>query len=303
MKLSRLSGGPVPVVAIVLLAGALIAATVTAAQYRRAALSATKELAHERARLQAALTPATPTPQGESKPVSAEKPTAPAAGESTPAASETELQDEVSRLQALLKVKDRTIAEMEASRENRRRGGDMRSGRDGAGGPPDFRNFMEDLRQRDPKRYQEMQERFKASQERMATGLTKQQEFLSGLDTTTMTPDQATNHQKLIDLLNQNQEILDAINLDPEAEDVGELRGQMFENNRQIRDLMDTERTVALQDLARRLGYTSQNSGQFVDYVRGVFEATSPTSFRREGDRPRPPGESGPPPGAAGPGP
>jgi hypothetical protein len=113
-----------------------------------------------------------------------------------------------------------------------------------------------------------------------------------------MTPEQASNHEKLMELLNQNQEILDAINLDPEAADVGELRRQIFENNRQIRGLMEVERTVALQDLAQRLGYTTENAGLFVDYVTNIFDATSGTSFRRDGDRPRPPEGSGPPPWA-----
>ncbi|OGV72605.1 MAG: hypothetical protein A3K19_12455 [Lentisphaerae bacterium RIFOXYB12_FULL_65_16] len=297
MKLGRLSGGATPVVAIVILAAALIAATVTAAQYRRAARDATDELSRERTRLRESPEPTTAAPEKAMKPAPVEKPAVTASGTSTPASHQIELQEKVSDLQELLKVKDRMIAELQASPRGPR--GDMRRPQNGAGGPADFRNFMENLKQRDPQRYQEMQDRIKASQERMATGLTKQQEFLSQLDTAAMTPDQATNHQKLIELMNQNQEILDAINLDPEAEDVGDLRRQLFDNNRQVHDLMDTERTVALQDLAQRLGYTPQTAGQFVDYVKNVFEVTSAPSFRRGGDRANPPGGTGQQPAGA----
>gem|GEM_PF-877340 len=225
-------------------------------------------------------------------PISA-KPPAPTAGEAAAAAAESpESERRVTALQELLLAKDATIADLEArlqERDARRRNTPDRRG-------ATFAERLEQMRVADPERYAAMQDRFQRMNERMTTALEKQQDMLAGLDTAALTPAEAENHTRLLELLAANRDLTDMINQDPEAEDVPQLRRELFANMRAAGELLGTERNILFRDLANQLGYKDADAQQFTDYLNRVLESTSPGSLFRgmRGDRRGPPSQSGP---------
>ncbi|HCE43084.1 MAG TPA: hypothetical protein DET40_06020 [Lentisphaeria bacterium] len=138
-----------------------------------------------------------------------------------------------------------------------------------------FRTSMEKIKETDPERYAAMVERMNNFNKQMQENSNKQGEFLKKLDTKSMTPEQLDNHNKLLPLVAKNNQLLYEINQNPEGEKAPALRRELFDNSRQMRDLMETERSAALQQFATQLGYTSDQTGQFEEYIKLVYEMTS----------------------------
>ncbi len=174
------------------------------------------------------------------------------------------------------------LAELEAEnarREERARTRPTTTERRGpeAGGPQaGVANFMETLRERDPQRYEEMQNRMRDFMTRTTENLDRQTKFLGALDVAAMTPEQAEGHKRFLELAGENQRLMETIAMDPNAEGVRDLRRQLFENSRELRELGDAERELALGDFARQIGYKGTEVDEFVAYVNSVVELTSP---------------------------
>lgn len=186
------------------------------------------------------------------------------------AEKQAELEARIAELQGVVAARDETIAEFQSRRRRRE------EGRPRTGDPAErMANYMARLRETDPERYERIQERFRSFAERMETSLDQQQDFFAGLDTDAMTPEQAETHTRLMQILDRNRELIEAINEDPEADDVPELRREMFQNSREARGLLEQEREIALEEMARQLGYEDEHVGQFTNYVNYIFDVTS----------------------------
>jgi hypothetical protein len=185
----------------------------------------------------------------------------------------------IAELEKLLKDREASLADMRANSANRQAdtAPTERPGR----GNFNPQGWMEDLKTRDPQRYEEMQARFKEMGQKTSSYLGKQDEFLKSLKTENMTPEQQDNHAKLQEALAKAKEISEQLNADPEGPKAGELRGQLFQAMRDSRELLEGERQIALQDMAGQLGYTKEQTPQFVEYVNSIYEMTNPgTIFR-----------------------
>ena len=75
--------------------------------------------------------------------------------------------------------------------------------------------------------------------------------------------------------MKRNAEIAAQLNQDPASKDADTLRTEMFGNFRNMRDLMDTERDYALQDLGKSMGYGEEDTATFKAYVNQVYNMTS----------------------------
>jgi len=135
------------------------------------------------------------------------------------------------------------------------------------------------LRESDPQRYAEIRERMRNLNERMNSAMGHQQEFLSALATDQMSEDQAASHEAFLELLARNREILGLMEVNPETENAGELRRELRENMRQVGELLGVEREIALQAMARDLGYEGEAIPQFQQYVESILDMTSVRSL------------------------
>ncbi len=147
------------------------------------------------------------------------------------------------------------------------------------------RAAMEKLKETDPERYAAMVERMNNFTKQMHENSAKQVDFMKKLDTKSMTPEQLDNHNKLQPLVARNNQLLYELTQNPEGDNASNIRREMFDNSRQMRDLLDTERSVALQQFATQLGYRSDQTAQFEEYIKYVYDMTSSNPFRGGGNR------------------
>lgn len=140
--------------------------------------------------------------------------------------------------------------------------------------------MMENLKETDPEGYATMVERRNSFIKRMQDNSTQQVEFLKKLDTKSMTPEQLDNHNKLLPLVNANNQLLYELAQNPEAENASEMRQTLQDNSRQMRSLLDTERSVALQQFAKQIGYGGDQAAQFEASVKKVYDMTSANPFQ-----------------------
>lgn len=145
------------------------------------------------------------------------------------------------------------------------------------------RNAMENLKETDPERYAAMVERRNSFTKQMQENSASQIDFFKKIDTKSMTPEQLDNHNKLLPMVAENNQLLYELSQNPEAENASEIRRQIFDNSRQMRDLFETERSVALQQLAKQIGYRDDQSAQFEAYVKNVYDMTSANPFPQGG--------------------
>lgn len=159
-------------------------------------------------------------------------------------------------------------------------------------GPPDAaparrggggRAMMENLKETDPEGYAAMVERRNSFMKRMQDNSTRQVEFLKKLDTKSMTPEQLDNHNSLLPLVNANNQLLYELAQNPEAENASEMRQTFQDNSRQMRSLLDTERSVAIQQFAKQIGYGGDQAAQFEASVKNVYDMTSSNPFQGGG--------------------
>ncbi|MFA6291877.1 MAG: hypothetical protein WC637_08865 [Victivallales bacterium] len=139
---------------------------------------------------------------------------------------------------------------------------------------------MEKLKESDPERYAEMVERRNSFTKQMHDNSAKQVDFFKKLDTKSMTPEQLENHNKLLPLVAKNNQLLYELAQNPDAENLSDIRRELGDNSRQMRDLLATERSAALQQFAKQIGYRSDQTAQFEAYVKSVYDMTSGNPFQ-----------------------
>lgn len=176
-------------------------------------------------------------------------------------------------------------------------GGPPDPGRRGPGGRgfPDFASFT-------PEQQAEFRQRMQEMTTRAQQTLQDQSAFVGGLDTSGMTEEQRGDHDKLVALLAESEQIMAQLQQDPPPDEAGPLRRQLWQNMGEARDLLESERQAALVALGKSLNYPEPQAQQFAAYVQHVIDMTSlPRMGGGRGGRPGGSAEGGatPAPGAA----
>jgi hypothetical protein len=199
------------------------------------------------------------------------------------------LSEEVAVLKEALEKKNLDIIDLRkrlgekneevADAEERRPKRDGERG-DGRGG--DRSEFLQRLRERDPERYEEVNKAMNVLAERMTGNLGERFGFFEQLSTEQMSEDQLTNHEKLLEKMATVKELFGAMQTVEEPADLDAMRGQAFGTMRELSDLMEVERGVALKEMGTQLGYAEQEATDFAEYTAYILEMTSPRSFYQE---------------------
>ena len=159
-------------------------------------------------------------------------------------------------------------------------------------GPPNFRETMANLKKNDPKRYEEMRKRFEQHRQRRAQRSQNRLDYLSSIDTSGMSAQEKSNHERLQQLLSQRGNLTE---IDPAEATDEEMRAAMEERrrlDREIRAANRTERDTLLRETASALGLQDEDAQMLTDTIREVLEATAEDHSRH------PPAGAPPPPGS-----
>jgi hypothetical protein len=150
----------------------------------------------------------------------------------------------------------------------------------------DPNQWLEDLRQTDPQRYEEIQARRAAMQQTIQENFARRAAYLLERDTSRLSEDEAKEHQLMVSLLTETWQMVDQIQQDGlSREERWELAGAMRQNVSTLVPLLDNERNRALRDLGQDMGYAPEEAQNFAEYVDEIYELTSPGPLFRSTGR------------------
>ncbi len=247
---------------VILLLGAAIVvvqATTKAARLGREAAAAQAETAALRQQLQAA----------------ADTPSAPA----TAGMDADVWRSRVNRLQEQLAEKDRLIATLRKSDEpapvptdmpppGPPPGEDRRPGRDRGA-------WLEEIKQTDPQRYEEIQARRQEARQRRQRSIAEQANYFLDRDTSKMDEDEAAEYKRMLGLLDETWRLSEQMQANLAPEERHDLMRTMHENVDELTPLMEAERDRTFYEIGRDFGYTEDEAQDFVEYLNGIIEVTS----------------------------
>jgi hypothetical protein len=174
--------------------------------------------------------------------------------------------NDLATLQALLAERDAELAMLkgnpEAAREERRKQREP------------FEDRMAKMKEEDPEAYAEMIQKRQERQESMRYNLAERTATFMDLDTTHMTEEERANHELLVEKMANVWALTEAFQ-DPEAAPDREAMGELFSEMREVRPLMQAERTIMFKQLGTDLGYEGQDAQDFAAHVEDIIGATT----------------------------
>ena len=165
------------------------------------------------------------------------------------------------------------------------------------GGPPNSANWranLEEMKVKDPERYAQTTNRMAQWRSRMLANTQDRLEFFASLDTSTMTPKQRENHERLQDLLVRREELMQLMDISNDSITAAQrekARQEMHGLMGQLHAAERTERDMLLHQAARNLGCQGAVAKELVDTVKTIYDATQSWGGggRRHGGGGRPP--------------
>ena len=186
----------------------------------------------------------------------------------------------VNRLQAQLEEKDRLIASLQKPGEPAPPPpppGEFATNSPADGRPPwrDRGAWLEELKQTDPKRYEELQTRRQEARERRQRSMAEQANYFLNRDTAKMDGTELAEHTKLLELLDQTWRLSEQMQSDLPSEERHVLMETMRDNMQELTPLMDSERDRAFFQVGLDFGYTESEAQELTEYLNSVIEMTS----------------------------
>ncbi len=137
-----------------------------------------------------------------------------------------------------------------------------------------FAERMKMLKEENPEEYERIKKKIEKMKQRFQEGTKTRSEFFAGFNLEGLDEKQ----QKAISELQEKMARIDELNermQDGDFENQGELQMEIWNEMKGTRQLMDTARDVALDDLAKDIGYDDESSSEFTDYVDYIYDMTS----------------------------
>jgi hypothetical protein len=154
------------------------------------------------------------------------------------------------------------------------------------------RNWLEDIKKNDPKRYTQMTNHFAQMHRQRIDRQMRKLAFLESIDTSTMSESAKQTHFALQEsmalqeeLISRMRELHESGNDNPEAR--RELANQMRENGELQRELRSKERDNLFEQTATQLGFRGEEAKAIVETIKDVIEATEDPWMHHGGRRGR----------------
>lgn len=187
--------------------------------------------------------------------------------------------ERVNRLQAQLAEKDRLIASFQKPNET----APAPAGAAATNPPPpeerrpwrDRGAWLEEIKQTDPQRYEEIQARRQEAKQRTQRSIAEQAAYYLNRDTAAMDETEAAEYKKLTGLLDETWRLAEQMQSEPSSEERHALMETLRANVDELMPLMETERDRAFYEIGLDSGYTEREAQDFTDYLNKVIEATS----------------------------
>lgn len=138
------------------------------------------------------------------------------------------------------------------------------------------REALERLKAENPERYAQMTNHFERFRRMRQDRANRKLDFLSSVDVSRFSKEGRETHERLLSALARREELSEkAMSPDLASDERREVWAEMRENEGALRRLCDDERDNLLAETATTLGLEGDVVGDFVETVKGVFDATS----------------------------
>ena len=185
----------------------------------------------------------------------------------------------VGRLESQLAEKDRLIAALRQPGEAPPEPADMpppglppgedrRPGRDRGA-------WLEEIKQTDPQRYEEIQARRQEARQRRQRSIAEQANYFLDRDTAKMDEAARAEYGRMLGLLDETWRLSEQMQSDLSWEERRPLMRTLHDNMDELAPLMETERDRTFYEIGRDFGYTESEANDFVEYLNGIIEVTS----------------------------
>ena len=164
------------------------------------------------------------------------------------------------------------LAEKNAEIERLRTGGRQRG--EDRGDRESWEERIARMKEEDPEGYAERVKQREEFQSRMRYNMAERTATFMDLDTSGMTPEELANHAELVEKMARVWELTDQFQ-DPEAAPDREAMRELFTMSRELRPLMDAERTYMFKQLGSDMGYEGEDAEAFATHVEDIIDATS----------------------------
>lgn len=183
------------------------------------------------------------------------------------AAEADALQEQIADLEARLREKDGLIAAFRAAQTNE----PWREHR----AWPDRRARLDELRQSDPKQYEEIMARREEARQRLQQSFAEKAHHFLDRDTSDMSEEERAEYNTMLKLLDDTWRLAERLRTDLPPEERRPVMRNLRENMEVLVPLLDTERDREFRRLAKDFGFADDEAAQFVDYMNNIVEVTS----------------------------
>ena len=131
----------------------------------------------------------------------------------------------------------------------------------------------------------------------LQASLAERAQFLGGLDTDTMTPEDRQNYAAALQLLNETQQLAGRLAASPSPGEAQLLQRALRQDMFTLQPMLEIQRANIWNSLALQVGYSPAEASAFVDTLNGTVSATSMRTLYRNlrGGMPPPPSGASPP--------
>ena len=138
------------------------------------------------------------------------------------------------------------------------------------------KDWMEDMKKKDPERYNAIMERRKQLATAVSDAKAKRADFLESIDTSLLPASAQSDHRDYMQALERQDELMERFRKSMEAGErpSQELREQMAGIQGTLSTLRDRERDALIGAVARSVGLGEQDAAEFSSLIREVYDAT-----------------------------
>lgn len=155
-----------------------------------------------------------------------------------------------------------TVERLEVARRDRRPEGGQR-------------DWMAELKERDPERYVQMTNNFARWRQERRSQQAERASFLASVDTSRMSAGARKTHSAFQSLLERREALEEKMhNPDLAFDERRELMSEMQSIRHELNETREAERKVLLNEVARAVGLEGAAASELVQTIGGVYEAT-----------------------------
>lgn len=142
--------------------------------------------------------------------------------------------------------------------------------------PNPGRDWIENLRENDPERYEMVLQRRAEARERLQGALADKSEFLFARERPWVGPESLQTYEQMAQIIEDTWVLAESIDAEGlNRDERREMRRDLMRNLTRLGPMLETERDREFHNMAVAFGYNEQEAWEFVEYLNQVNELTS----------------------------